>query len=66
MAYTQPSQADKPELHDIQGLIINGYTHPCSVHMLFKFNKDISNLKYIRTFLRICFHTYRVRKIGVP
>ena len=26
-----------PELADIQGLLIRGYTHPCSVHMLFKF-----------------------------
>ena len=40
MNYTQTPQAATPELSDIQGLIINGYTHPCSVHMLFKFHKN--------------------------
>jgi deferrochelatase/peroxidase EfeB len=44
--------APKPELQDIQGLIIRGYTHPCSVHMMFKFSKDISGLSYIRGFIR--------------
>ncbi|MBF4518336.1 hypothetical protein IRZ71_18425 [Flavobacterium sp. ANB] len=52
MTYTQTSQTEKPELHDIQGLIINGYTHPCSVHMLFKFNTENANLKYIRAFFK--------------
>jgi len=52
MTYTQSLQVDKPELHDIQGLIVNGYTHPCSVHMLFKFNKENTNLKYIRAFFK--------------
>jgi deferrochelatase/peroxidase EfeB len=36
------SPALVPQLHDIQGLIIRGYTHPCSVHLLFKFNKAAS------------------------
>ncbi|CAN5184712.1 hypothetical protein BH09BAC6_BH09BAC6_05290 [soil metagenome] len=27
----------EPNKPDIQGLIIRGYTHPCSVHMMFKF-----------------------------
>jgi len=36
-ATTNPPVAG-PELDDIQGLIVRGYTHPCSVHMLFKFN----------------------------
>lgn len=52
MTYTQTSQAKKPELKDIQGLIINGYTHPCSVHMLFKFNTENANLKYIKAFFK--------------
>lgn len=52
MIHTQLTQSVKPELHDIQGLIVNGYTHPCSVHMLFKFNSDISNFKYIRSFFK--------------
>jgi deferrochelatase/peroxidase EfeB len=52
MIYTQPSQAVEPELHDIQGLIINGYTHPCSVHMLFNFDKDSANLNSIRGFFK--------------
>lgn len=52
MSYTQPSQDIKPQLDDIQGLIINGYTHPCSVHMLFKFNADGSNLNYIKGFFK--------------
>lgn len=41
-----------PELHDIQGLIIRGYTHPCSVHMLFQFSNDPSVIKYIRGFFK--------------
>ncbi|WP_163407520.1 Dyp-type peroxidase [Flavobacterium ajazii] len=52
MISTQSFQTNTPELHDIQGLIVNGYTHPCSVHMLFNFNKDLSNLPYIRSFFK--------------
>ncbi|MDR6759993.1 deferrochelatase/peroxidase EfeB [Flavobacterium sp. 2755] len=52
MNYTQTPQAATPELSDIQGLIINGYTHPCSVHMLFKFDQSVSNLKYIQGFFK--------------
>jgi len=40
MTATPTSPALLPELHDIQGLIVRGYTHPCSVHMLFNFNTD--------------------------
>lgn len=52
MTDTQQPTAVMPELHDIQGLIIHGYTHPCSVHMLFKFSKDASGLNYIRGFFK--------------
>src|SRR5580698_3492388 len=42
------------ELHDIQGLIVRGYTHPCSVHMLFKFNNSVHSpgSGYISGFFR--------------
>jgi len=52
MIYTESPQAVKPDLQDIQGLIINGYTHPCSVHMLFKFSDKPDNLDSIRGFFR--------------
>ena len=39
--------AAHPNLADIQGLIIRGYTHPCSAHLLFKFNSTapIANIR---------------------
>jgi deferrochelatase/peroxidase EfeB len=52
MTNTQLSSAVMPELHDIQGLIVHGYTHPCSVHLLFKFSKNVSDLKQIRGFFK--------------
>lgn len=52
MIYTEPSQNVKPDLKDIQGLIINGYSHPCSVHMLFKFSDKPDNLDSIRGFVK--------------
>lgn len=42
-----------PELHDIQGLIIRGYTHPCSVHLLFKFtSKSKTETQAVRDFFK--------------
>lgn len=52
MNYTQQTETVKPELNDIQGLIINGYTHPCSVHMLFKFDHRDFSLHAIKEFFR--------------
>ena len=52
MTNTQPSPVVTPELDDIQGLIVRGYTHPCSVHMMFKFNSDASALNDIRAFFK--------------
>jgi deferrochelatase/peroxidase EfeB len=52
MTDIQLPPAVTPELHDIQGLIVRGYTHPCSVHMLFKFSDDASGLNQIRGFFR--------------
>lgn len=52
MIYSPNPQTAKPELNDIQGLIITGYTHPCSVHLLFKFDGDPSNLDCIRGFFK--------------
>jgi deferrochelatase/peroxidase EfeB len=52
MSATQLPNAAKPDLQDIQGLIIRGYTHPCSVHMLFKFSKDSLLIEYIRGFFK--------------
>jgi deferrochelatase/peroxidase EfeB len=34
----------QPDLADIQGFIVRGYTHPCSVHLLFKFNRGTSDV----------------------
>jgi len=44
------SSPKQPDLSDIQGLIINGYTHPCSVHLLFNF--EASGLENIRGFFK--------------
>jgi hypothetical protein len=52
MTDIQLPPAIMPELHDIQGLIVHGYTHPCSVHMLFKFSTDTSGSKYIKDFFK--------------
>lgn len=52
MNYTQTTLTTTPELDDIQGLIVKGYTHPCSVHMLFKFDQQSSNLKAIKGFFK--------------
>lgn len=48
----QLSSPIQPDLGDIQGLIINGYTHPCSVHLLFNFSSEASGLKNIRVFFK--------------
>ena len=42
----------QPDLSDIQGLIIRGYTHPCSVHLLFKFSSKPADLANIRHFFK--------------
>lgn len=52
MTNTQLPPVIKPELHDIQGLIIRGYTHQCSVHMLFNFSKESSAINDIRGFFK--------------
>lgn len=44
--------AIQPDLEDIQGLIINGYTHPCSVHLMFNFSSSASALKNISGFFK--------------
>ncbi|WP_432670338.1 Dyp-type peroxidase [Flavobacterium sp. SM2513] len=44
-----PNQLD---LGDIQGLIINGYTHPCSVHLMFNFSSSAAALKNISGFFK--------------
>ena len=46
---TPPTQ---PDLADIQGLIIRGYTHPCSVHMLYQFSSVPADLPNISNFFK--------------
>ncbi|MCO5946837.1 hypothetical protein [Mucilaginibacter flavidus] len=46
---TPPTQ---PDLADIQGLIIRGYTHPCSVHMLYQFSSAPADLPNISSFFK--------------
>jgi len=46
---TPPTQ---PDLADIQGLIIRGYTHPCSVHMLYQFSSVPADLTNISSFFK--------------
>lgn len=52
MIKEETTPAGKPDLADIQGLIIRGYTHPCSVHLLFKFSNDPTVIADIRLFFR--------------
>jgi deferrochelatase/peroxidase EfeB len=52
MPYTNVAPPTGPDLSDIQGLIVRGYTHPCSVHLLFEFSTDTVALPKIQGFFK--------------
>jgi deferrochelatase/peroxidase EfeB len=52
MQYTDAPPPTQPDLADIQGFIIRGYTHPCSVHMLYQFSSTPADLPNISGFIK--------------